>query len=154
QSAWGRLFGELCAAIRVDLDDQELTLDVALSRLQSSDRETRRAAADAVSASLEPGLRTRGFIYNTLIYDKSVEDRLRNYPNWLASRNLSNEATDESVMALITAVRARYDIPQRWYRVKAKLLGVERIADYDRSAPVLPEDVSYSFGDARDLVLE
>jgi oligoendopeptidase F len=154
QSAWGRLFGELCAAIRVDLDDQELTLDVALSRLQSSDRETRRAAADAVSASLEPGLRTRGFIYNTLVYDKSVEDRLRHYPHWLASRNVANEASDESVMALIEAVRNRYDIPQRWYRLKAKLLGVERLADYDRAAPVLAEDVSYSFGEARELVLD
>ena len=154
QAAWGRLFGELCAAIRVDVDDQELTLDVALSRLQSPDREVRRTAADAVSAALEPGLRTRGFIYNTLVYDKSVEDRLRGYPNWLASRNLANEASDESVMALIEAVRNRYDIPQRWYRLKAKLLGVERLADYDRAAPVLAEEVRYSFGEARDLVLD
>ncbi len=154
QGAWNRLFGELCAAIRVDVDDQELTLDVALSRLQSPDREVRRTAADAVSAALEPGLRTRGFIYNTLVYDKSVEDRLRGYPNWLASRNLANEASDESVIALIEAVRNRYDIPQRWYRLKAKLLGVERLADYDRAAPVLAEQVSYSFGEARDLVLD
>jgi oligoendopeptidase F len=154
QSSWSRLFGELVSAMRVPLDDGEHPLDVALARLLDPDREVRRSTAEAVSGALEPGLRTRSFIYNTLVYDKSVEDRLRNYPNWLASRNLSNEATDESVMALITAVRARYDIPQRWYRVKAKLLGVDRIADYDRSAPVLPEDVSYSFGDARDLVLE
>ncbi len=154
QAAWGRLFGELCAAIRVDLDDQELTLEVALSRLQSPDREVRRVAAAAASAALEPGLRTRGFIYNTLVYDKSVEDRLRHYPHWLASRNLANEASDESVMALIEAVRNRFDIPQRWYRLKAKLLGVERLADYDRSAPVFAENVSYSFGDARDLVLD
>jgi oligoendopeptidase F len=154
QAAWARLFGELVAALRVDLDGQELTLDVALSRLQTADREVRRAAAEAVSGTLEPGLRTRGFIYNTLVYDKSVEDRLRHYPNWLASRNLANEASDESVMALIQAVRARFDIPQRWYRLKAKLLGVDRLADYDRSAPVLREDITYSFGQARDLVLE
>jgi oligoendopeptidase F len=154
QAAWGRLFGELLAALRVDLDDQELTLEIALSRLQSPDREVRRAAADAVSAALEPGLRTRGFIYNTLVYDKSVEDRLRSYPHWLASRNLSNEASDESVMALIEAVRSRFDIPQRWYALKAKLIGVDRLADYDRSAPVLAEDAPYSFGEARDLVLD
>ena len=154
EAAWSRLFGELVAALRVDLDDAELTLDVALSRLLSPDRGVRRTAADAVSATLEPGLRTRGFIYNTLVYDKSVEDRLRHYPHWLASRNLANEASDESVMALIQAVRNRYDIPQRWYRLKAKLLGLDRLADYDRSAPVLSEDVTYSFGEARDLVLD
>ena len=154
QAAWGRLFGELVAGLRVDLDDKELTLELALSRLQSPDREVRRTAAEAVSATLEPGLRTRGFIYNTLVYDKSVEDRLRHYPHWLASRNLANEASDESVMALIEAVRNRFDIPQRWYRLKAQLLGLERLADYDRSAPVLAEDVTYSFGEARDLVLD
>ena len=154
QAAWARLFGELVAALRVDLDGEERTLDVALSRLQLADREIRRTAAEAVSGALEPGLRTRGFIYNTLVYDKSVEDRLRHYPHWLASRNLSNEASDESVMALIRAVRARFDIPQRWYRLKAKLIGVDRLADYDRSAPVLREDVTYSFAEARDLVLD
>ena len=126
QSAWGRLFGELTAALRVELDGAEVPLEVALSRLQSPDREVRRTAAEAVSATLEPGLRTRAFIYNTLVFDKSVEDRLRSYPHWLASRNLENEASDESVSALIDAVRRRYDIPQRWYRLKAKLLGVDR----------------------------
>jgi oligoendopeptidase F len=154
QSAWGRLFGELVAALRVKLEGEELTLDVALSRLQSPERDTRRAAAEAVSGSLAEGLRTRAFIYNTLVYDKSVEDRLRSYPHWLARRNLENEASDESVRALIEAVRRRYDIPHRWYALKARLLGVERIADYDRAAPVLPGEVTFSFSQARELVLD
>jgi oligoendopeptidase F len=154
ESAWGRLFGELVSALRVDLDGDQVPLEVALSRLQSPDREQRRTAAEAVSKTLEPGLRTRAFIYNTLIYDKAVEDRLRSYPHWLASRNLANEASDESVLALIEAVRRRYDIPQRWYRLKAKLLGIPKVTDYDRMAPVSEEDVSYSFSDARDLVLD
>ena len=131
-----------------------MPLDVALSRLLDPDRDTRRSVAEAVSSSLEPGLRTRAFIYNTLVHDKAVDDRLRSYPNWLASRNLSNEASDESVMALIEAVRGRFDIPQRWYKLKAKLLGIDQLADYDRSAPVLPEDVSFSYGEARELVLD
>ena len=154
QSAWARLFGEVVAALRVDLDGNEVTLDVALSRLQVADRDTRIAAAKAVSETLEPGLRTRGFIYNTLVYDKSVEDRLRSYPNWLASRNLANEASDESVMALIEAVRRRYDVPRRWYALKAKLMGIPKLADYDRMAPVFQEDLTFSFGEARDLVLD
>ncbi len=154
QSAWGRLFGELVSALRVPLDGDEMPLDVALSKLQAPDREQRRVAAEAVSGTLEPGLRTRAFIYNTLAHDKSVEDRLRRYPHWLAARNLSNEVSDESVMALIEAVRSRYDIPQRWYRLKAQLIGVDRLADYDRAAPVLGEDVTFSFGQAREFVLE
>jgi oligoendopeptidase F len=153
-SAWSRLFGELVSAVRVGLDGQDVSLELALSRLQAPDRDERRTAAEAVSVALDPGLRTRGFIYNTLIHDKAVEDRLRRYPHWLASRNLANEASDESVMALIEAVRKRYELPQRWYVLKAKLLGVDRLADYDRAAPVLPQDATYSFGEARDLVID
>jgi oligoendopeptidase F len=154
QSAWARLFGEVVAALRVDLDGDEVPLDVALSRLQVADRDIRKAAAHAVSKTLEPGLRTRGFIYNTLVYDKSVEDRLRSYPHWLASRNLANEASDESVMALIEAVRRRYDVPRRWYALKARLMGIPKLSDFDRMAPVFQEDLTFSFGEARDLVLD
>ncbi len=153
-SAWDRLFGELVSALRVGLDDDQVPLEVALSRLQFPDRSTRQAAAEAVTGALEPGLRTRAFIYNTLVYDKSVDDRLRSYPHWLASRNLANEASDESVMALIEAVHNRYDIPRRWYTLKARLMGLPKLADYDRMAPVLQEEVRFSFGEARDLVLD
>jgi oligoendopeptidase F len=154
-SAWSRLFGEQVSAIRVTLGgEDEVPLDLALSRLQSPDRDERRTVSEAVSAALEPGLRTRAFIFNTLLHDKAVDDRLRSYPHWLASRNLANEASDESVGALIEAVRARFDIPQRWYALKARLLGVAQIADYDRAAPIAPEDVTFSFGEARDLVLD
>ena len=153
-SAWDRLFGELVSALRVGLDDDQVSLEVALSRLQFPDRSMRQVAAEAVTGALEPGLRTRAFIYNTLVYDKSVDDRLRHYPHWLASRNLANEASDESVMALIEAVRNRYDIPRRWYTLKARLMGLRKLADYDRMAPVLQEEVQYSFGEARELVLD
>jgi oligoendopeptidase F len=152
--SWARLFGELMAALRVTLDGEPVVLDVALSRLLDPDRDTRRAAAESLSEALAPGLRTRAFIYNTLVYDKSVDDRLRSYPHWLAARNLANEASDESVMALIDAVRGRFDIPQRWYRLKAKLLGLERLADYDRNAPLETKEIVYSFGEAREFVLD
>ncbi len=153
-AAWARLFGELTAALRIDLSGEEVSLELALSRLQDRDREARRCAFEGLSAALEPGLRTRGFIFNTLLYEKSVEDRLRGYPHWLADRNLANEVSDESVTALIEAVRARFDIPQRWYRLKAKLLGLDRLTIYDRTAPVVDEDAQFGFGEARDLVLD
>src|SRR6202012_1070024 len=136
------------------LDGEPVVLDLALSKMMDPDRETRRRAAEAVSAALEPGVRTRAFIYHTLVPDKAADDRLRSVPPWLASRNLANEASDESVMALIEAVRRRFDIPQRWYTLKARLLGIEQLADYDRGAPVLPEDVTFSYGESRELVLD
>lgn len=144
-SAWVRLFSELTSAITIEMpadpesDDAapvSAPLEMGLSLLQDPDRSVRAAAAEAVTAGLEPGLRTRAFIYNTLLLDKSVQDRLRSFPSWVSSRNLSNEASDESVEALVSAVVGRYDIPQRWYRLKAKALGIDKLSDFDRMASV------------------
>jgi len=156
-SAWGRLFSEQVSALTVSLpgEDEPVTLDSALARLMSPDREVRRVAAESVTAALEPGLRTRAYIFNTLLHDKAVDDRLRHFPNWLAARNLSNEASDESVQALLSAVRNRYELPRRWYRLKAQLLGLERLADYDRMAAVTQEeDEPVAWEDAKALVLD
>jgi oligoendopeptidase F len=174
-SAWSRLFEELTSAIEVALpgaggpsvdgpsgrgetqaaaDVETVALDVALSNLMSGDRELRRSTAEAVSAALAPGLRTRAFLFNTLLADKATDDRLRRYPSWLAARNLANEASEESVQALIEAVRGRNEIARRWYRLKARLLGVERLADYDRMAAVTEDEVTFSFAEGREIVLD
>ncbi len=168
--AWARLFEELTSAIEVQLPPgaaaneagsqapgeggETVALDLALSRLSLPDREARRTTAEAVTEALAPGLRTRAFLFNTLLADKGIDDRLRRYPSWLAARNLANEASDESVQALIEAVRGRYEIPRRWYRLKAKLLGVDRLADYDRMASVSEDEVSFPFARAREIVLD
>ncbi len=151
-NAWARLFEELTSAIEVEVNDERVALDVALSRLALPDRELRRTTAEAVTEALAPGLRTRGYVLNTLLADKATDDRLRRYPSWLAARNLANEASDESVRALIEAVRGRYELPRRWYRLKAKLLGVQRLADYDRMAAVTQDEVSFTYGEACELV--
>lgn len=137
-TAWVRLFEEQTAAVEVHLDEgaPPVALMSALSRLAHPAREVRQVAANAVTTALAPGLRTRAFIYNTLLLDKSIGDRLRGYPTWASSRNLANEASDASVEALVQAVVARYDLPQRWYRTKAQVLGLDRLADFDRMASV------------------
>jgi oligoendopeptidase F len=156
RGAWTRLFDELTSAIRVELPytEEATSLDVALSKLFDPDREARRRTAEAVTAALEPGLRTRAYVFNTLLQDKSIKDRLRSYPNWLASRNLSNEASDESVQALVEAVKGRYGLARRWYETKAKLLGLDRLADYDRMAAVSGEDEEIPWDEGRELVLD
>jgi oligoendopeptidase F len=156
RAAWTRLFDELSSAIRVVLpgEDEPVSLDVALSALLDPDRDRRRSAAEAVTEALEPGLRTRAYLFNTLLQDKSIKDRLRSYPHWLASRNLANEASDESVRALIEAVRGRYGLARRWYETKARLLGIDRLADYDRMAAVSSEDEEVPWEEGRELVLE
>ena len=130
RSAFARLFTEQTSAVTVALPggDEPAPLEEALSRLQDPDRERRAQAAESVTVALQPGLRTRAFIFNTLLADKATKDRLRSYPHWLASRNLANEAGDESVQALIDAVVGHYELARRsrsgsWSRLRASSSG-------------------------------
>jgi len=154
RSAWERLFDEQVSAITVDLDGETTTLEAGLARLHAPDRAVRQQAAAAVTEALQPGLRTRAFVLNTLLADKSIDDRMRHFGSWIASRNLANEASDESVQALVEAVQGRYAIPQRWYTLKAQLLGIDRLADYDRMASVGDVESEVGWSDAKDLVLD
>lgn len=154
-SAWTRLYEEVLGAMRVDLGEAEpVSLETAMAKLYSSDRDIRRGAAEAVTSALEPGLRTRTSIFNTILVDKWIDDRLRGLPTWISARNLSNETTDEAVQALVDAATSRYDVPQRYYRLKAKLLGLDRLEHYDRFAPVAEDASKTSWDDARRIVVE
>jgi oligoendopeptidase F len=155
-SAFRRLFTERISSVEVRLPEREepAPLEEALSRLQDPDRAVREAAAKATTEALRPELRTRAYVFNTLLGDKATKDRLRNYPHWLASRNLANEASDESVQALIEAVVGRYDLARRWYRLKARLLGLDRLAYWDRMAPVAEAEDHIPYDEARGIVLD
>jgi oligoendopeptidase F len=153
-SAWSRLYGELLSALRVELDGEEQSMEVALARLQDADRDSRRAAAEAITEGLAPGLRTRTFVFNSILLDKAIDDRLRDYPTWISSRNLANETSDEAVQALVDAVTSRYDVPQRYYRLKARLLGLDRLQHYDRVAPITSETSFSTWDEARRVVVD
>jgi len=153
-AAWDRLFDELLAAIKVDLDGSELGFEAAMSKLYSPDRDLRRRASEAISDALEPGLKTRAYIFNTIAVDKSIDDRLRGYSTWISARNLSNDTTDEAVEALVDAVVGRYDVVQRYYTLKAKLLGLDRLSFYDRMAPLAEDTTQIDWPEAKQLVLD
>jgi oligoendopeptidase F len=155
-SSFRRLFTEQVSAIEVALPDLDApaSLEVALSRLQDPDRDVREQAARATTEALRPELRSRAYVFNTLLADKATKDRLRDYPNWLASRNLANEASDESVEALVEAVVGRYEIARRWYRLKAGLLGLQALAYWDRMAPLAETDEQVTYDEAREIVLD
>ena len=152
-AAWTRLFEELCARIVVQVDGQDMALDQALTLLREPDRELRRKASGAVSEALRGDIRTRGYLFNVILQEKAIDDRLRHFPTWLSSRNLANETSDESVQALVDAVTGRYDVCIRYYRVKRKLLNVGELHEWDRYAPVSETTRDLSWEDAKELVL-
>jgi oligoendopeptidase F len=153
-AAWDRLYDELLGAIKVDLDGTEIGFEEAMSKLYSPDRDLRRRASEAVTIALGPGLRTRTFIFNTIAVDKSIDDRLRGYETWISSRNLSNDTTDEAVQALVDAVVRRYDVVQRYYTLKARLLGLDKLSFYDRMAPLADDPTQVPWGEAKELVAD
>lgn len=154
-SAWARLFSQLTSAITLDLDGESRTLEEGLAVLFEADRDRRRAAHQAVTEGLRRDLGTRGFLFNTLLQDKAIKDRLRRHPHWLSARNLGNEASDAQVGALVEAVTSRYDIVARYYDLKRRLLGLDELFDYDRYAP-LPtgREDRVTWDEAREIVLD
>jgi oligoendopeptidase F len=153
-SAWSRLYEEQLGALRVSLDGEDVSLETAMARLYDADRDVRRTASDAITEALGPGLRTRTFVFNTILLDKSIDDRLRGYPTWISSRNLANETTDEAVDALVEATTSRYEVARRYYRLKARLLGLERLDHFDRMAPIGSDTSKASWEDARSVVVD
>ncbi|HEX3801539.1 MAG TPA: M3 family oligoendopeptidase [Solirubrobacteraceae bacterium] len=153
EQAWARLFEELAGGLKVELEGEEVPYSAAYTQLMDPNSAKRKAAMEAMASGMPSGLNTRTYVFNTLLYDKAVEDRLRGYPTWLTSRNIENQTDDRSVQALIEAVVARYDIPARWCRLKAGLLGTDRLAESDLYGPVLADETTFPYGEARDLVL-
>ena len=152
-SAWDRLYDELLGAIKVDLDGKEIGFEEAMSKLYSADRDERRRASEAVTVALAPGLKTRTYVFNTIAVDKAIDDRLRGYATWVSSRNLSNDTSDEAVQALVDAVVGRYEVVRRYYSLKARLLGLDRLSFYDRMAPLGDDPTQVAWGEASEIVL-
>jgi oligoendopeptidase F len=150
--AWTRLHEELCAGIQVDVDGASVPLSTALAMLYEADREVREKASHATTAALRRDLRTRSYIFNVLLQDKAIEDRLRKYPSWISARNLSNEISDQAVQALVEAVIGRYDVVARYYRVKRQLLGLDRLFEWDRYAPIVSATRTIDWKEAVEMV--
>ena len=138
--AWTRFFDQTLAAATFALRGETLSETDVLARLHSDDRGLRRDAALALTDGLEALAPTLAFVFNTVLLDKAEQDALRGFDTWISARNVSNEVDDAVVEALVASVVQRYGLAQRFYRLKARLLGFDagEMADYDRYAP-LPE---------------
>lgn len=156
-SAWTRFFSQVQASIQVDFKGEKMPMPQVLAILSASpEREDRKAAADGITAALKDKAMELTYIFNTLAADKASDDRLRGYPSWITSRNMSNKASDATVEALIKAVTSNYDLVARHYRIKKALLGFDELFDYDRYAPLnLKEsDAFYTWEDAKRITTE
>ena len=154
-SAWNRLFDETMAALRFEVDGEELTLEPTLNKLQDRDPKMRKRAAEALAKVFKENLRVFSLITNTLAKDKDISDRWRGFKDVADARHLSNRVEPEVVEALVAAVRAAYPrLSHRYYKLKASWFGQEALDFWDRNAP-LPkvENRTINWDEARRMVL-
>jgi len=158
ERAFCRLFDEILGAARFQIEVDGVTTELGeeevLSLLYDPDREKRRNAARGLTDGLRQHSRTLAFIFNTLVQDKAVRDRLRHYRDPIDSRNLANEIDGASVRALLDTCERGHPLVHRYYRLKARLLGIDRLEDCDRYAPVGEAAGTRSFEEAKRIVLD
>ena len=155
RAAWNRLFDETIASLRFIVRGEELTLEPTLNKLQDADEDLRRDAAEALAKVFGANLRVFTLIMNTLSKDKEISDRWRGFEDVADSRHLANRVEREVVEALVTAVREAYPrLSHRYYALKAKWFGKDKLDHWDRNAP-LPkvEQRTIPWTEARDTVL-
>lgn len=154
RSAWNRFFDEYLGDVRYTLGSESLTQQQILALLHSPDRQARQDAAAAFTEGLQKSLRPLTYIFNTVLSDKSIDDRLRGYASWVSARNLSNEVDDDTVDALVGAVVDGYPTVSRYYGMKKRVLGLTEMRDYDRYAPISESSRIIPWDEARKTVTE
>ena len=153
-----RLFSETMTGLRFDVEGEPgpLALEATLNLLSDPAEPRRRAAAEALSKVFGANIRLFTLITNTLAKDKEISDRWRGFKDVADSRHLANRVEAPVVEALVESVRAAYPkLSHRYYAMKARWLGMEKLSHWDRNAPLpdKPEQI-FTWPEAERIVLE
>ena len=158
-SAWRTLFTELISSLKFPMAAQDgktedLTLSQLLALVRDPDRAIRQRAHETQYRILRPQDQNLSYIYSTLIQDKRTMDRLRHFPDPMAARHLSNDLDPAIVETMLGAVEANAHLAQEYFRLKAKLLGLPKLAIYDQHAPIGAEAEDCDYATAQRYVLD
>ncbi|HEY8595493.1 MAG TPA: M3 family oligoendopeptidase [Devosiaceae bacterium] len=155
-SAWNRLFDETMASLKFDVNGEIMGLEPTLTQLTDRDESKRAAAFSALASTLKSNRRLFTHITNVLAKDKEISDRWRGFKDVADSRHLANSVEREVVDALEAAVRQAYPkLSHRYYAMKAKWFGKDRLDAWDRNAPLpTSDDRIFDWDTAKSTVLE
>ena len=146
-SAWQSLFGRITSTLETDFDSgdgtEPHTIDRLLACVRNPDRDLRMRALDTLYATLGPNTPTLAHCYDTLVGDRLAMDRLRNYDDPMDPTHLRNEVPGPAIETMMSTVEGHYGLAHRWFRVKARLLGLDRLHLADQYAPL---------GEAREVL--
>lgn len=154
--AWRRLYDEHSAALEYTVDGKKYN-DAEISKLLlDKDPEIRAKAGKELNRVCRENAKLFTFIYNMIVKDKSISDENRGYKSPVAARNLDNQVDDKALKALTSSVRAQYgNLAHRFYKLKSKWLGVDKIQYWDRNAPLpFSSDRHYGWDESVKIVLD
>jgi len=156
RAAFVRLFEETISALTCPFEQdgktETLSLQQVLAKLYDPDRAVRQAAATSLTTGLQANARLLTFIFNTIVLDHKSDCELRRFSSPMASRHLANEIDDTVVEALLSAAERHHGTVHRYYRLKAKLLKIEDLSDFDRYAPLFSDLPGCDWPTARKVV--
>ncbi|MEL6594943.1 MAG: M3 family oligoendopeptidase [Pseudomonadota bacterium] len=155
-AAWNRLFDETIAGLTFTLDGEELNIEGTLNHLTEHDRSKREAAARELARVFKDNIAIFSRVHNTLAKEKEIEDRWRGMPTPQTGRHLSNHVEPEVVEALRNAVVEAYPkLSHRYYELKRKWLGLDKMQVWDRNAPLPIEDAkTVDWPTAKKMVMD
>ena len=155
-SAWNKLFDETMAALGFEVAGEHLSLEATLNLLTDTDRDRREAAARELARVFKLNEKLFARVHNTLAKEKEIADRWRKMPTPMHGRHLANHVEPEVVEALRNAVVAAYPkLSHRYYALKARWMGLDKLQVWDRNAPLpMEEKRVWQWDAARDLVLD
>ncbi|MDP2493815.1 M3 family oligoendopeptidase [Shimia thalassica] len=154
--AWERLFDETIAGLTFNIEGQELNIEATLNYLTEQDRSKREMASRELARVFQENIKIFSRVHNTAAKEKEIVDRWRNMPTAQTGRHLSNDVEPEVVEALRDAVVAAYPkLSHRYYELKRKWLGLDRMQVWDRNAPLPMEDTkTVDWPTARKMVMD
>ncbi len=141
--------------LEVDGATKEITRGELMSYVRQADPDLRARAYQELYRIYSNDGPILGQMYQTLVRDWRNENvTLRNHANPIAARNLGNDIPDEAVEALLEVAQKNAIVFQRFFKIKARLLGMEKLRRYDVYAPASKSDKNYDFGKAAQMVLD
>lgn len=139
----------------VDGDVKDLTRGELMVYVKDPDPAVRAAAYQKLFEVYEKDVPILGQIYQYRLRDWTSENvKLREYSSPIAVRNLSNDLPDEVVDMMLGICRENASVYQRYFELKAKWIGMDKLRRYDVYAPVVKTEKTYSYAESAEVVLE
>lgn len=164
-AAFSRFFDEHFSQMRFKMKEKEgkgkqgrikkIGEEEILSYLHSSSREIRKQAHKTFTKKIKKSAHFLTYVLNMIRKDLTINTKLRNYDKPESFRHLDNCATQKSVDSLIDVVKKHYILVEKYYFAKSELLGIKKLKDYDRYAPLGIESCDkIPYKEALKMVLE